>query len=255
MLNDAIASWISGLSERQFDEPVIWLLRGHGFYDIHFTHGTFEFGKDFIAKRNEPTPVQYAVQSKAGDIGGGEWSLMLGQLNEMVAPLLAHPNCDRALHRRHVLLTTGILKGKAILSATAYRDQVASRGDGEFVIWDRETLAEMLLGSSVFPLRLSSGGSALLGSLQAGTLDDRMIERLFSDHGGSISTNEEHWRALADCHFLAAELLRAKREFNAITAALAGVRVGALAIFEISTMPTRSRPARSLPMNALPAGS
>ncbi len=50
MLTDAIASYVNSLNEREFDAPFMALLRLQGFMDIHFLHGSFEFGKDFIAK-------------------------------------------------------------------------------------------------------------------------------------------------------------------------------------------------------------
>ena len=53
MLDDVIGNYIDSLTEREFDAPFMALLRLHGFDDIHFLHGSFEFGKDFIAKRTE----------------------------------------------------------------------------------------------------------------------------------------------------------------------------------------------------------
>src|SRR5260370_31964098 len=83
MLAAAFANWISQLNERAFDAAVTELLCAHGFYDLHFTHGAYEFGKDFIAKHDVPVPTQYAFQSKAGDVGGGEWTKMRGQFEEL----------------------------------------------------------------------------------------------------------------------------------------------------------------------------
>ncbi len=73
MLADAIGNYVNSLTEREFDAPFTALLRLHGFTDIHFLHGPFEFGKDFIAKRLEDgVEYQYAFQTKAGDIGISE---------------------------------------------------------------------------------------------------------------------------------------------------------------------------------------
>ena len=225
-----VEHWLSGLTEREFDEPFVWLLRGHGFYDIHFTHGAFEFGKDFVAKRNEPDLVQYAFQSKAGDIGGAEWTEILGQIEELIAPLLAHPNFDRAATRKHVLLTTGILKGKAVLSTTAFRDQVAARGDGTFLVWDKDVLAEMLLGSPQFPLRPNSSIDVLLGEIACGSVTDKSIEAATATFVRAGESRAFYWRALADTHLCARLLVQARRPFSALTALLSLVRVAACAV-------------------------
>jgi hypothetical protein len=73
MLAAAFENWIRTLRERDFDDTFLELLRAAGFYDLHFTHGQYEFGKDVIAKLRGAPPVQYAFQSKAGDIGGSDW--------------------------------------------------------------------------------------------------------------------------------------------------------------------------------------
>jgi len=65
MLDDVIGNYIDSLTEREFDAPFMALLRLHGFFDIHFRHGSFEFGKDFIAKRVEDgKPYQYTFQTR-----------------------------------------------------------------------------------------------------------------------------------------------------------------------------------------------
>src|ERR1700690_2005864 len=84
MLAAAFGNWVSQLHERGFDESFISLLRAHGFYDIHFRHGQFEFGKDFVAKRDgDGQEVQYGFQSKAGDINGSDWDGIYSQLEEL----------------------------------------------------------------------------------------------------------------------------------------------------------------------------
>jgi len=50
MIANVIGSYLDNLEEREFDAPFMSLLRGLRFTDIHFLHGPFEFGKDFIAK-------------------------------------------------------------------------------------------------------------------------------------------------------------------------------------------------------------
>ncbi len=64
MLDDVIGNYIDSLTEREFDAPFEALLRLHGFNDIHFLHGCFEFGKDFIAKRAEDGVARASTHSK-----------------------------------------------------------------------------------------------------------------------------------------------------------------------------------------------
>ena len=53
MLDDVLGRYLDDLEEREFDAPFMALLRSMRYEDIHFLHGTFEFGKDFIAKRTD----------------------------------------------------------------------------------------------------------------------------------------------------------------------------------------------------------
>ena len=50
MLDNAVAGFLDEVTEREFDEPLLALLRENGFVDIHYLHGSYEFGKDVIAK-------------------------------------------------------------------------------------------------------------------------------------------------------------------------------------------------------------
>jgi hypothetical protein len=160
MLADVVATYVDSLSEREFDAPFLALLRLQGFTDIHFIHGPFEFGKDFIAKRDEGhQPYQYAFQTKAGNIGLSEWNNCRGQIDLLRTNTLAHPNFDCALPRRAVFVTTGRLVGGAALAAQAYGSHLKSLGEMDFLTWDRDTIAESL---SVDPRSLSGSDPALL---------------------------------------------------------------------------------------------
>jgi hypothetical protein len=76
MLSDVIGCYLDSLEEREFDAPFIALLRALGYWDIHFLHGSFEFGKDFIAKAEvEGVATQFAFQTKAGDINLKAWNV------------------------------------------------------------------------------------------------------------------------------------------------------------------------------------
>ena len=108
MLADVIGNYIDSLTEREFDAPFIALLRLHGFTDIHFLHGVFEFGKDFIAKRKEGgLDYQYTFQTKAGNLGLSEWKECRGQIDMLRVNSLAHPNFDKLMPRQARFVTTG----------------------------------------------------------------------------------------------------------------------------------------------------
>lgn len=139
MLDAAIADFLDTVSEREFDPVIIALLSARGFYDIHFIHGAFEFGKDIIAKRvDDETGVvhQYAIQSKAGDLGMPEWRAVRPQLDESEYNTVGHPSFDEALPRVAVLLTTGRLKGAAPTDAQQYARTAEKRGLARIEFWD-----------------------------------------------------------------------------------------------------------------------
>ncbi len=177
MLAAAFGSWISQLTERDFDAPFTELLRAHGFYDLHFTHGAYEFGKDFIAKRDEPLPTQYAFQAKAGDVGGAEWNRMRGQFEELADGGPAHPSFAVQLPRRSVVVLTGRLTGKATVAPSDFRTRLRETGRGDFDVWDVDTLSELLAGSSRFPAGPSDNLLPILGLVETGKANDRELER------------------------------------------------------------------------------
>ena len=113
MLRNVLEDYLSSIKERDFDFPLSSLLQGMGFYDIHFTHGAVEFGKDFIAKKlDEGVEYQYAIQSKKGDINQGLWrNEVRGQLEEAILSDLSHPQFNTAAPRKAILVTTGRLSG------------------------------------------------------------------------------------------------------------------------------------------------
>ncbi len=66
LLRDVVAAFLDEVTEREIDAPPLALL---GFYDVHFLHGGFEFGQDFIAKGMKPPD---------SDVGSGDpasWEL------------------------------------------------------------------------------------------------------------------------------------------------------------------------------------
>lgn len=143
MLDATIGSFLKTVTEREFDPVIIALLAARGFYDIHFIHGAFEFGKDIVAKRADPKTGkvhQYAIQSKAGDIGLPEWRAVRPQLEESEYNTLGHPSFDETLPRVAVLLTTGRLKGAAPTDTQQFAKTAKKRGLARIDFWDREDL-------------------------------------------------------------------------------------------------------------------
>ena len=229
MLAAAFANWISQLTERDFDAPFTEMLRSLGFYDIHFTHGGYEFGKDFIAKRNEPQATQYGFQSKAGDIGNPEWSKMYSQLDELANAGPAHPNFDRGLPRKSVLVTTGRLTGKATVAPTEFAKNLQASGRGEFDVWDVEVLSEQLAGSARFPLKTSPALLSPLGLIEANKVNERDLEQqLGALVAVPVSVEAEAHRLFVDNTLIVARLSEKGWPFLALAAALNEVRLGAL---------------------------
>jgi len=160
LLTDAIASFVNSLGEREFDSPFMALLRLQGFTDIHFLHGSFEFGKDFIAKGIEAgRQTQYLFQSKAGDINLSAWNDLRGQIDMLRTDSLAHPNFDKNLPRKAILVVTGRLIGAASLAAQQYGEHLKALNEIQFSTWDRDSLIDML---ACDPVCLSGSSLELL---------------------------------------------------------------------------------------------
>lgn len=173
MLADAIGEFLDGVTEREFDEPLLALLRARGFTDIHFLHGSYEFGKDVIAKRVvEGQLTQFVIQSKAGDLNQSGWQSIVGQIDLLKNNTVAHPNFDAALPRRAVLVMTGRLVGGGLTVAQNYEERSVARGEPPLEIWDRERLQEFLIGAPD-ALLVGSVTGPLLGVLAA--INDRKI--------------------------------------------------------------------------------
>jgi hypothetical protein len=154
MLDAVIAHYLEALTEREFDAPFEALLRVLGFTKINCLHGPFEFGKDFIAQREvDGVLLQYAVQSKAGDVDGSDWRSLRGQLEDLVLNDIAHPDFDATLPRQPVLVLTGRLKGGASASAQEYKASLERRHFRPLEVWGLGTLVEMLAGDARAALR------------------------------------------------------------------------------------------------------
>jgi hypothetical protein len=177
LLDVVAGNFLDSVSEREFDAPLAALLRAGGFTDVHALHGQFEFGKDFIAKTDGPL-TQYALQSKAGDIGLPQWTAMRGQIDLLRTNELAHPGFDRTLPRVGVLVLTGRLIGGAPLEVQDYVRRADESGQTRFEVWDRERLIELMVRSPEAALAGTAEGPLfeLLGHIDSHQASDAEVE-------------------------------------------------------------------------------
>jgi hypothetical protein len=157
------------------------LLVSRRFYDIHKLHGVFEFGKDFIAKREDEGVVcQYAIQSKAGDINLRSWRTEVRpQIDEARYNNIAHPSYDPSLPRKAILVTTGRLVGGAAADAQQYKDYLDSRNEITFDVWDQDMLRSWLIRD---PECGMAGGMeaemlAVMAAAEKGPISHHQLER------------------------------------------------------------------------------
>lgn len=196
MLDVVVASFLGTLSEREFFDAFAAILRANGFYDVHLTHGTSEYGRDFVAKRVDGGIVrQYAIQTKVGNISQAAWREDRNQIEDIRLTRIANPAFDPDLPRVAVLATTGRLTGNAPTSAHGYKDQYE---DGEtffFEVWPIERLLEMIVDAPEAGL---SGGpdAAILGAIAAihmETFTESQLEHLSDGWVGEGTSGL--WRA------------------------------------------------------------
>ncbi|UJR86706.1 hypothetical protein [Sandaracinus amylolyticus] len=188
MLQNVVAAFLSDLRERDLDLPLLALLHADEFFDIHFTHGNAEFGKDFLAKRksSDGCMEQWCFQSKAGDINQSTWrNDVQGQLLEAATSNLGHPGFDTNLPRRVALIVTGRLAGNAALAAQDFNENYVhgKLGLAKIEFWTIDVLAERFtqktlaaLGPQPDDLRRSGAflqfhGDALQGKTTAAALE------------------------------------------------------------------------------------
>ncbi len=181
MIADVIGSYLKSLEEREFDFPFMALLRAQGFSDIHFLHGSYEFGKDFIAKKKEGgSENQFCFQTKAGDLTLSDWGSCRSQIDLLRTNSLAHPSFDRTLPRKAIFVTTGRLVGGAALAAQDYKDHLVSKNETSLEVWDRETLIENISSNleSVVSGTIEGELLAMLGDIDQRKCTERIIEKV-----------------------------------------------------------------------------
>jgi hypothetical protein len=176
LLDDAVAAFLDAVSERDFDEPLMALLRAEDFTDVRLVHGETEFGKDVIAKKHGE---QWVLQSKAGNLNLTQFKPVREQLYDLRMSELSAPGFDKDLPRRAVLVQTGRLTGKAPLAAQEYEQRCVDRDETPIDFWNQDTLLGKLSGNGDAVLRGSMDGQllGLIGAIDANEADMDAIER------------------------------------------------------------------------------
>jgi hypothetical protein len=230
LLEGAVDAFLSSVTERGFDEPLLALLRAEGFERVRLTHGRAEFGKDAIGRRGGE---QWAWQSKAGDVGQADFRQMTGQLDELRLSNYVHSDFDPALRRRAVLVTTGRLTGNAPLSLREYNERARARNEPELEHWGRDILIGKLAGNPDAVLRGSVDGQLLsvLGGVEEGQVDMDTLE-VFSRRWASWELPRLAALAIIECALLCQRLTTQERLDLACHLALSAVCAACAATVE-----------------------
>ena len=237
LLKNVLADYLSRLkSERAFDAPFLALLAAMGFYDLHFTHGQVEFGKDFIGKLdNHGTTTQYSFQSKCGDINQTEWrNAVQGQMLEAIISGLSHPNFDLTLPHQCVLVMTGRLSGNAALGMQDLNVRIEEHyGLIPIKVWDNQDLICFLALHGSEGIHNATAASFIgfgrfyiaYGKSYDGDLSCREIE-LYSREWmqDSIPSNSRVFGAVLEATILAAKCQEKGCFYEAIHCVLGAIR-------------------------------
>lgn len=229
MLRNVLEDYLNSIKERDLDFPLSSLLQGMGFYDIHFTHGGVEFGKDFIAKRvDDGVEYQYAIQSKKGDINQALWrNEVRGQLEEAVVSDLSHPQFSTDLPRKAILVTTGRLSGNARLACQEFKTKLEGENRiHEVLFWEHEQLTQFAEEFGFAGIHQSTATGVTdfaqfyltYGKALAGTLSEREIEefsRLWLNE--TIDFRKRILRASIEAEIIATKLIEKGHIYEAVT--------------------------------------
>jgi hypothetical protein len=237
MLRNVLVDYLDTVKEREFDLPFLALLPALGFYDVHYTHGQVEFGKDFIAKKVENgVEIQYSFQSKAGDVSQSDWrDGIMGQMLESILTGLSHPDFDRNLPHQAVLITTGRLKGNTALGLQDLNTRIEQQYQLRSIcLWDRERLADNLESYGLRGMhRATASGFSSLGSfymLYGKSLQDDLSFREIEQHSRywvkeSVDKDKRLLGAAIESEIIASQCIQHGLLYEAIYAYLAVLRV------------------------------
>lgn len=243
MLRNVLENYIDTISEREFDVPFLGLLFNNGFYDIHYLHGAFEFGKDFIAKKEiDGQQIQFVFQSKAGDIGVTEWRELRYQIDEMRTNYAAHPNYDNKLPLAAVAVTTGRLVGGASISAQEYNEYLLKRGEVGFEVWDKDKLIEMITATDPTICNLSQGARflqliAVLRQKEGTFKEIENYSRQWVDNCKATPDYKTSLGVIMEASLICHELLKIRRNTLACYTTLMALRATMAGIHTLQSFP------------------
>lgn len=212
MLRNVLGAYLNTISEREFDLPFLTLLPAMGFYDVHYTHGQGEFGKDVIAKKaDDAGPIQHSFQLKAGDIDQASWrNSIMQQMLESLLVGLSHPNFDHSLPHQTVLVTTGRLTSNAALGLQDLNKAIEAKYQKRPIgVWDREHLIECLKTHGLESVHYATA-SGFVDYGQFYVLYGRVLQGDFSER--DIEKHSRRWldKSLADSQRLLGSAIEAE---------------------------------------------
>lgn len=214
-LADAVANYVTSLTERELDAPLIALLRSQGFTRVHLVHGPYEFGKDIIARRvDDGVETQYCLQSKAGDLNARAWRELRLQVDAMRTGTVAHPHFDPTLPRRLVVVTNGRLIGGAAVEFQDYNSYHRTRNESPTDLWDIDDLAPKFYDVLIdgVSARHRSRTLELLGQLANGRGTVRLVREYTRSWFNTDLTAREAWSNVLTAAMLAQEASMSGRE-------------------------------------------
>jgi hypothetical protein len=222
LLNDVVANFLGTLSELEFFDAFAAILRANGFYDVHLLHGATEYGKDFIAKRMvDSAPIQFAIQTKVGDINASGWHAVRNQIETIRLSTLSHPSDDLSLPRRAVLALTGRLVGLAPAESQDYKRRYDT-ATFEFEVWQLDDLLSMMTDAPEAGLA-GEPDAPLLGAVAAiyeGTFAEADLEALSRGWANPVGETTGIWRSALSAFVLAHRLaLHGRRDLAALAGA------------------------------------
>lgn len=227
-LADAVAGYVTSLTERELDAPLIALLRSRGFTHVHLVHGQYEFGKDIIARRfADGVETQYCLQSKAGDLNARSWRELRLQVDAMRTGTVVHPGFDPELPRHLVVVTNGRLIGGAAVEFQDYNTYHLSRGELPAALWDVDELAPMFYDVLIdgVTARDRARTLELLGQLGSGRGTCALVSEYVRAWYDPNPTPRDAWANVLTAAMLAQEAMTAGREDLAAQLAYHIIRV------------------------------
>lgn len=149
MIEHVVRQYLDGLKrERDFDVPFKHLLSEMGFEKVHFTHGTAEFGKDFIAQMVEDGVLtQFSFQVKKGDINLTSFrNDVQGQMLQSVTSALPHPGFDTGLPHQPILVVTGDLTQQTNMAVSEQNAFISGKlRQRPYKVWQKTELVDLLV--------------------------------------------------------------------------------------------------------------